>query len=179
MFRHIKFLLIIIFMIPNTGSVVEASTIIALSKKRYFNMDKESIGGFKLRMSENEVIKKLGTPKSRKKYYDNACSDSYISTIEYSDLWLEFIQDSKTGKYYMLSISTTSSRYPVNTGIRVGDSMEKARKTYATGAFNVSGINSPKSNIFHFSDPVDSSIGIHFSGQKGIIKIITISANIC
>jgi hypothetical protein len=103
---------------------------LALSQKGSIVLSDTSIGGLKIGMSEREVIKKLGAPKSRK-IAPNGCTGTNDISLEYSNLDLYIIEGAKkTDRSYLISITTTNSRYATNKRIRVGDSIGKAEKVY-------------------------------------------------
>lgn len=147
---------------------------IALSQKRKFDINRASIGGLQLGISEKEVIKKLGLPKSRKTGY-SACGDNNYISLKYNGLNIELTANSGTSKFYVNSITTTSSQYYTNIGIKVGDSMNKARKNYLKGTFN----DTQEVDKLYFSDPQYNWSGIGFDGKKGVVRSISIAVASC
>jgi hypothetical protein len=147
---------------------------IALSQKRKFDIKRASIGGLQLGISEKEVIKKLGLPKSRKTGYSPCGDNNYIS-LKYNGLNIELTANSGTSKFHVDFITTTSSQYYTNTGIKVGDSMNKARQKYLKGTFN----DTQEVDELCFSDPQYNWSGIVFYGKKAVIRSITISVENC
>jgi hypothetical protein len=147
---------------------------IAPIKKIKFDVKKASIGGILLGVSEKDVIKKLGLPKSRKTGY-SPCGESKYITLTYNGINIELDGISETNKFYVNSITTSSSRYPTDTGIRTGDLMSKARKIYLPATSN----DGQRGDEFYFSDPKYNWSGINFKGEKGTVKSISIGVDRC
>jgi hypothetical protein len=135
MFKFLVFTILI-----SIGSVSSATprsrtpVALALSQKGYITLNNTSISGLKIGMSENEVIKKLGAPKSRK-VRANGCTGTDDIALKYNNLDIYLLGGSnKTSKSYLTAITTTNSRYVMSKGIRVGDLMSKAEKAYSKTA---------------------------------------------
>ncbi|MUG96610.1 hypothetical protein F7734_31450 [Scytonema sp. UIC 10036] len=111
------------------------------SNKKEIDVTRISIGGIKLGMEEKDIIKKLGKPKSRTKVYDDVCYSAYITTwkydgleiraLNYSGLGVRGIPASIANKNQVYHITASSSQYPTEKGVKVGDRTSKAEKAYS------------------------------------------------
>jgi hypothetical protein len=101
-----------------------------------------SIGGIKYRMSERQVLRKLGHPRTRK--MTRNCLGS-IERLYYQGLVLDLEQEGE-GKY-VTWIEATVPRYGTNRGVKVGDSIEKVVTAYAPVAKLWSDNNTTKVTI--------------------------------
>jgi hypothetical protein len=161
-----KFLAVAIpLFISSTSSTIPLSNPptakLALSQKGSITLSNTSIGGLKIGMSENEVIKKLGAPKSRK-VEPNECTGTNDITLKYNNLDLYLLRGSrKTNKSYLVSITTNNSRYVTNKGIRVGDLMSKAEKTYSKTA-----LTGEKGLYLSLADSKQNECAITFSSKN-------------
>ena len=72
---------------------------IAPIKKIKFDVKKASIGGIRLGVSEKDIIKKLGLPKSRKTGY-SPCGESKYIALTYNGINIELDGISETNKFY-------------------------------------------------------------------------------
>ena len=103
------------------------------SSKNVIDVYKISIGNIKLGMKENEIIKHLGKPKSRTTKYDDICHSAYITTWNYNGLEIEGLSSSNNASQSQVHLITaSSSRYPADKGVKVGDGISKAQKAYST-----------------------------------------------
>jgi hypothetical protein len=152
---------------PNYGNYV-----LNKSNKKAIDVSKISIGGIKLGMKEIDIIKKLGKPKSRTTKYDDVCYSSYITTWKYNGLEIEGLSTSNnTSISEVHKITTSSSSYPTEKGVKVGDSISKAQKAY-------SALSSKKSeNNLSYSN--DAYGGLVFSSNKQSVirEIILLGAS--
>jgi hypothetical protein len=158
--------LTILFFIGSTSSAISLANLplekLALSQKGSIVLRNTSIGGLKIGMSENEVIKKLGTPSSRK-IAPNGCTGTNDITLKYANLELYLLEGTnKTDKSYLSAITTTNSRYVTNKGIRVGDLMRKAEKAYTTSA-----VTGEQGLYLSLADRQQNECAIIFSSSNG------------
>jgi hypothetical protein len=130
------------------------------SSKEAIDVSKISIGDIKLGMLEKDIIKKLGKPKSRTTKYDDVCYSSYITTWKYDGLEIEGLSTSNNAlKSEVYFIKTSSSRYPTENRIKVGDRISTAQKAYST---LLSKIDSEKNLVY----PNDAYGGLVFYTNK-------------
>jgi hypothetical protein len=158
--------LTITFLIGSTSSAISVANLpleqLALSQKGSIVLRNTSIGGLKIGMSENEVIKKLGVPKSRQ-VEPNGCTGTNDITLKYANLDLYILEGAnKTDKSYLTAITTTNSRYITNQGIRVGNLMRKAEKAYTTSA-----VTGEKGLYLSLADRQQNECAITFSSNNG------------
>jgi hypothetical protein len=148
---------------------------LALSQQGSIVLSDTSIGGLKIGMSEREVIKKLGVPKSRK-IAPNGCTGTNDISLEYSNLDLYIIEGAKkTDRSYLISITTTNSRYGTNKGIRVGDSIGKAEKVYKKVA-----ATAEKGRYLSLAALKDNECALTFSSENGkTVSEISLVCAIC
>ena len=120
-----------------------------------------SVGGLKIGMSENEVIRKLGAPKNRQ-VSANQCTGNNDIDLKYNnlDLYLEK-GSSKKARSYLIAIITTNSRYATNKRIRVGDLISKAEKAYSKAAET-----SEERRYLSLFDPKHAGCGLTFSSTN-------------
>jgi hypothetical protein len=104
------------------------------SSKKLIDSSKNSIGGIKLGMKEKDIIKKLGKPKSRTITYGKFCDfDLYTTTWKFNGLEIEGLSTSSNpSKSEVHQITTTSSSYPTEKGVKVSDRITTALKAYST-----------------------------------------------
>jgi hypothetical protein len=153
-------------LIGSTSSAIALANLpterLALSQKGSIVLRDTSIGGLKIGMSENEVIKKLGAPKSRK-VAPNGCTGTNDITLKYSNLDLYILEGAnKTDKSYLTAITATNSRYATNKGIRVGDSIRKVIEAYLTSA-----VSDEKGLYLSAVDPKNNECALTFSIVNG------------
>jgi hypothetical protein len=92
------------------------------------DLNKISIGGIAMGMSERAVTAKLGKPKQRKFERNNACTGSDLITLIYPGMTINL--DTHDRQTHVYSILVTSARYQTNRGVSIGNSIERARKIY-------------------------------------------------
>lgn len=80
-----------------------------------------SIGRLKIGMTTRETINLLGQPNQ--KNLANSCVGS-TTTLKYSKLVIDLLDDK------IISISTSNRLYATEKGVRIGDSISKAKRTY-------------------------------------------------
>jgi hypothetical protein len=92
-----------------------------------------AIGGIKLDMSGQQVRRILGKPLKRKRIRAASCGEAPTTTLydTYKNIKVE-LGESDDKKTYVHSIETTSRFYHTDKGIRVGDSIAKAKVAYPT-----------------------------------------------
>jgi hypothetical protein len=154
------------FLVGSTSSAISLANPplkqLALSQKGSIVLRNTSIGGLKIGMSENEVIKKLGAPKSRQ-VEPNGCTGTNDITLKYANLDLYILEGAnKTDKSYLTAITTTNSRYVTNKEIRVGDLMRKAEKAYSKSA-----VTGEKGLYLSLADLKQNECAITFSSSNG------------
>ena len=175
-----KFLVFAIPLLINaTSSAIPLSNTplekLASNKKGHITLSNTSIGGLKIGMSESEVIKKLGAPKSRR-IAANGCTGTDDITLEYNNLDIYLLGGSdKTSKSYLSSITTTNSRYITNKGIRVGDLMSKAEKAYSKTA-----VTGERGWYLSLADPKQNECALTFSSKNSkTVSEINLVCAIC
>lgn len=104
------------------------------STKKLIDSSKISIGGIKLGMRERDIIKKLGKPKSRTIKYRDFCDfDLYTTIWKFDGLEIEGLSTTNNpSNSEVHQITTYSSYYPTEKGLKVGDNIIKAFKAYST-----------------------------------------------
>jgi hypothetical protein len=106
---------------------------VLLADEAAIDFKNSSIGGIKPYMSERQVRRILGKPSTRKRIRASSCGEAPTTTIYYTykNIKIELGEnDDKTTS--VSSIETTSRSYRTDKGIRVGDSITKAKAVYAT-----------------------------------------------
>ena len=148
---------------------------LALSQTRSIVLNDTSIGGLKIGMSEDEVVKKLGTPKSRQ-VEANGCTETTDISLKYNNLVIYLLGgSSKKSKSYLVSITTTNSRYVTNQEIRVGDLMNKAEKAYAKAA-----VIGEKGRYLSLADRQQNECALTFlSNNSKTVSEINLACAIC
>ncbi|WP_373545848.1 hypothetical protein [Chamaesiphon sp.] len=126
-------------------------------------------------MSENEVIKKLGTPNSRQ-VAANGCTGTDDITLKYNNLAIYLEEGSnKKSKSHLTAIITTNSRYLTSKGIRVGDLMGKAEKAYSKTA-----MTGKKGRYFSLADRQQNECALTFvSKNSKTVSEINLACAIC
>jgi hypothetical protein len=146
---------------------------LALSQQGSIVLSDTSIRGLKIGMSEREVIKKLGAPKSRK-VQPNGCTGTNDIILKYSNLDLYILEGARRAdKSYLTAITTTNSRYGTNKGIRVGDSIDKAGKIYKKAP-----ASSEKGRYLSLTAPRNNECTLTFSSKNGkaVSEIVLVCA---
>jgi hypothetical protein len=88
-----------------------------------------SIGGIKLGMSEQQVQRILGKPVKRQRLKTIYCGDTIVSIYyTYKNMKIELYEEAGTTKVDRIEV--ISRFHLTDKGIRVGDSMVKARTAY-------------------------------------------------
>jgi hypothetical protein len=174
-----KFLVFAIpLLINSVSSATPLSTApgsLALSQKRSINLNNTAISGLKIGMSEGEVIKKLGAPKSRQ-VSANGCTGTDDIALKYNNLDIYLLGGSnKTSKSYLIAITTTNSRYVTSKGIRVGDLMSRAEKAYSKTA-----ITGEKGRYLSLADLKQNECVLTFSSNNSkTVNEISLACAIC
>ncbi|MBW4612978.1 MAG: hypothetical protein KME21_06785 [Desmonostoc vinosum HA7617-LM4] len=163
-----------ILLVVNPTATGENSNLLDKSSKKEIDVSKISIGGIKLGMKEKEIIKKLGRPKSRTTKYDDVCYSSYITTWKYNELEIEGLSTSNNvSQSEVHLIKTSSSHHPTDKGIKVGDRIGKAQKTYSAFLSR----NDTKNYLAY---PNDAFGGLVFSiSKQGVIREIQLLGASC
>ncbi|WP_146138238.1 hypothetical protein [Chamaesiphon polymorphus] len=118
------------------NSKLSEKSVAVVSQKRQFDLDadKTSIGRLKLNMNINKVRKILGTPLQQKQKVsiDDNCgtSGNYIVTFKYSKTEVSLLGKNPNSAA-IENITTSNPSLATSEGIRVGDSIAKAKKVYA------------------------------------------------
>lgn len=143
------------------------------SNKNAIDVGKISIGNIKLGMKERDIIRILGKPKSRNIKYDDVCYGSYITTWKYNGIEIEGLSTTNNPRQSEVhQIITLSPRYPTEKGVKVGDGISKARKSYSAFISRVNGNNLAYSN--------DAYGGLVFSSStQGVIRTIRLLGASC
>jgi hypothetical protein len=106
------------------------------SKKKQIKIKKVSIGGVSMGSKADYIKSKLGQPLRRTTPILLGAPGQYDATWEYPGLKINVRADvDKESDYYIHGLSTTSSRYVTERGVRVGDSVSKVKRLY--GAFSM------------------------------------------
>jgi hypothetical protein len=106
------------------------------------DLSNASIGGIKYRMSERQVLRKLGHPRARKMAIN--CLGS-IERLQYQGLVIDLEQDGE--EKYVTWIEVTVPHYRTDRGVKVGDSIERVLTAYAPAAKLWSDNNTTKVTI--------------------------------
>jgi hypothetical protein len=97
--------------------------------KKTNSVQQSSIGGVNRSMSAVQVQRLLGKPLQRRRLKTVYCGDPLVTlSYTYRDLQVELYEDH--GKFIVDEVTTTGRRYRSDKGIRVGDSIEKAKAAY-------------------------------------------------
>jgi hypothetical protein len=89
------------------------------TKKKPYSLSNFSLGGVAVEMTEEQVLKKLGIPREKKEF------DGCVTTT-----MLEYDRLSVSISSADWSVSTSNPLYKTDLGIKVGDSIARARKIY-------------------------------------------------
>ena len=159
----------------NTASVPQSALVISQAEEKpLINVAKVSLGSLKLGMTQKQVTKILGKPRSVKKEHDaNEClaKDSFSSKYRNLDILFE------NGRVEKMAI--TSKFYATNEGIKVGDPISKAKKIYGR-KFGLESFYREDNKEYSLSYSNESYGGISFNAnQQGIITEIGLLAQAC
>jgi hypothetical protein len=106
------------------------------SQKKQIKISKVSIGGVSMGSKADYIKSKLGKPQSQTEPVFLGAPEQYHAYWKYSGLEITVRADvNQESNYYIHGISTTSSRYATDLGVRVGDSVNKVKRLY--GAFDM------------------------------------------
>jgi hypothetical protein len=97
----------------------------ALAAKPTNASERSSIGGIRLKMTEQQVQKMLGKPHDRIVGYE--CGNDEIVNLNYRDIKVKLYNDG--GKFLVIRVETNNRKYLTNRGIRVGNSIDRAQAT--------------------------------------------------
>lgn len=159
------------------------SDLLDKSTKKLIDSSKISIGGIKLGMKEKDVLKKLGKPKSRTIKYGDFCDlGLYTTTWKFDGLEIEGLSTSNNpSKSEVHQITTSSSSYPTEKGVKVGDRITTALKVYSallstyeyTSTLSTSELLSKIDSENGLMYPNDAYGGLFFSinKQRGVKEI--------
>jgi hypothetical protein len=133
---------------------------LAATQKKSYSLSRFSIGGVVVEMSPAQVIKKFGKPLSIKEF--TGCVST--TTLKYKRTNVSI--DSANW-----SISTTDPRYRTDQGVRVGDSISKARRIYN---LLISPVPNQKPGILEYTETGKQNlqIDLRFGHQNGRINRI-------
>lgn len=138
-------------------------------------LNKTSIAGLKIGMTETEVIKKLGTPQSRK-VASNECTGTNGISLKYSNLDIYLLGGTvKKIESYLASINTTNPRYASDKQIKVEDLINKAERAYSKAA--IAGYRGLQLSL---ADSKSNECALIFSSKNGkTIGEISLTCAIC
>jgi hypothetical protein len=88
-----------------------------------------SLGGIKIGMSEQQVRSILGKPLKIERITQQ-CDDSKVVFYTYATIQVDLDNVNETSEFKVAGIRTTNPQYQTDRGIRVGDSIAKAKATY-------------------------------------------------
>jgi hypothetical protein len=123
----------------HTNSRLPEQNVAVAIQKRKFDLDsgKTSIGGLKLDMNINKVRNILGKPLQQKQKVladDDGvgcgASGSYLVMLKYSKIEVNLVGKTPNSAG-IEDITTSNPSFATSEGIRVGDSIVKAKKAYA------------------------------------------------
>ncbi|NJL79062.1 MAG: hypothetical protein HC917_09890 [Richelia sp. SM2_1_7] len=122
------------------------------------------------------MLKKFGKPKSRTIRYDDVCHSSYITTWKYNGLEIEGLSTTNNPSQSQVHLITTSSSlYPTEQGIKVGDNVSKPQKLYSN---LLSKIERAKDlDYLTYSNDAYGGLVFYFNNQRSIKKIILLAAS--
>lgn len=86
-----------------------------------------TINAIGLDSTEENVVKTLGKPRSIKKQF-NGCLDDQMKTFFYKGLELSLSENLETKKWEVFEIELTSSKWQLDSGIKIGDSIESVKQ---------------------------------------------------
>jgi hypothetical protein len=139
-----------------------------LSKAREIDVSKISIGKLRIGMNMLTVAKILGQPRQKRVENDEVCYGSYLTTLNYNKLEIG-IFGKNSGLIY--NIQTTNPSYATSEGIRVGDSISKAKKAYAKYQFQQDG------EVLRYINQAYG--GLSFKTSQGVITEIDLLSSSC
>jgi hypothetical protein len=134
-------------------------------KSREIDISKISIGRLKLRMNVKEVKKILGQPSQRQQIKDMCLENA--TKLKYNKLEITLYNPPNPSDIF--SISTSNPSYSTSEGIRVGDSIGKAKRAYAKYKSTLNG-----QNLVYPANMGESSL--LFKVDKGLITEIILDA---
>ena len=161
------------FSFANTASVPSPSFVRGKVDKPLIDVAKVSIGSLKLGMNEKQVTRLLGKPSSSEK--EQGVSNCYWTTstsIKYRNLDI-LVADGSVD-----AITTTSKSYVTNEGVRVGDSISKAKKIYGQKFASEQIIRTKEKYSVAYINANNGGISFE-ANQQGIITEIGVSAQSC
>ncbi len=110
----------------------ESDLPLGFSQKKQIKIKKVSINGVSMGSTAAYVKSKLGQPQRKTTPVFMGAPEQYGTTWEYPGLEINFRANvDKESDYYIHGLSTTSSRYVTDRGIRVGDPVSKVKRLYA------------------------------------------------
>jgi hypothetical protein len=126
-----------------------------------------SIGGIKIGMSLQQVRNRLGKPRRLSQAYE-PCTGGSLKTLAYDRL-------SIAGTSSVLTVFTSNPSYKTDRGVRVGDSIAKAKKIYGKVLLSSS---SQEPGILNYMEE-GGLLSLSFSYKNGKITSIRIHMDDC
>jgi hypothetical protein len=121
------------------------------SRNKQIKIKQVSIGGVSMGSKARRIKSKLGKPLRKTTPVLLGAPGQYDATWEYPGLKINVRADAdKESDYYIHGLSTTSSRYVTNLGIRVGDPVSKVKQVY--GAFSMKDSTGPEGRTVEFAE---------------------------
>ncbi len=143
------------------------------SKKKQIKIKQVSIGGVSMGSTANQIKSQLGQPQRKTTPVLFDVPEQYDATWEYPGLKINVRANvDKESDYYIHGLSTTSSRYVTDRGVRVGDSVSKVKRLYA--AFSMRDSTGPDGRTVAFAEGQQhwhSSLSFKISKTGKIEKI--------
>jgi hypothetical protein len=137
--------------VPRLVANSETSLPEGFSKKKQIKIKKVSIGGVSMGSKADHIKSKLGQPLRKTTPVFLGAPEQYDATWEYPGLKINVRANvDKESEYYIHGLSTTSSRYVTERGVRVGDSVSKVKRLY--GVFSMQDSTGPAGRTVAFAE---------------------------
>jgi hypothetical protein len=153
-------------MAPST-TAADSPQALLIARSEQINFDKISIGGIKYNMAEQIVFNKLGKPQKTEQI--KLCYGA-VEKLTYPGMTVDIQKIQKQKR--VVGIEVTSPNLGIDQVVKVGDSIDKAKKAYASNFFQVDG----KENQW-FARPKYSEVFLAFAVNKAG-KITKISVGV-
>jgi hypothetical protein len=155
----------IILAVSSTAMIVNSQDLIlaqsSSTKTRITIIPVTKVGFGKVRpgMSEQQVRKILGKPKTTKTEFSQGVDDN-IRTLQYPDISLSLVPHiNRSQNFFVYEILTRSAKFPTPTGVKVGDPASQIIKAYGKPYISKDG----KVTLFTYRvGREDSAIGLTF-----------------